>query len=112
MGAARLLELNAPLYPALALFAGAWLVLQLLAHAGLPLLRLTLARGRRRARAAPAGPSPPPRRSPLLAVVGTAWAVEPPTVRLAAGIHQGPLVLDHAQTVIGRAAVRSSAAES
>ena len=37
----------------------------------------------------------------LLAVVGTAWAVEPPTVRLAAGVHQGPLVLDHAQTVIG-----------
>jgi nitrous oxidase accessory protein NosD len=37
----------------------------------------------------------------LLAVVGTAWAVEPPTVRLAAGEHQGPLVLDHAQTLIG-----------
>ena len=50
MGAARLLEVNAPLCPALALFAGAWLVLQVLAHAGLPLLRLTLARGRRRAR--------------------------------------------------------------
>ena len=37
----------------------------------------------------------------LLAVVGTAWAVEPPIVRLEAGEHQGPLVLDHAQTVIG-----------
>ena len=37
----------------------------------------------------------------LLAVLGIAWAVEPPTVRLAAGVHQGPLVLDHAQTVVG-----------
>jgi parallel beta helix pectate lyase-like protein len=101
MAAARALELNAPLWPALALFASSWLVLQVLAHAGLPLMRLTWAddggelgnAGRLLAAAAPAA---------LLAVVGTAWAVEPPTVRLAAGVHQGPLVLDHAQTVIGR----------
>ncbi len=98
---ARALELDAPLRPALALFAASWLVLQLLAHAGLPLLRLTwpedggeLGRGGRvLVFAAPAA---------LLAVVGTAWAVEPPTVRLAAGIHRGPLILDHAQTVVGR----------
>jgi nitrous oxidase accessory protein NosD len=37
----------------------------------------------------------------LLAVLGIAWAVEPPTVRLETGVHQGPLVLDHAQTVVG-----------
>jgi parallel beta-helix repeat protein len=100
MGAARLLELNAPLWPAVTLFAGSWLVLQLLSHAGLPLLRLSwpedggeLGRpGRTLVTAVPIV---------LLAVVGTAWAVEPPTVRLAAGEHQGPLVLDHAQTVIG-----------
>jgi nitrous oxidase accessory protein NosD len=104
MAAARALELNAPLWPAFALFAGSWLVLQMLAHAGLPLLRLTwpedggeLGRsGRLLSAAAPAA---------LLAVVGTAWAVEPPTVRLAAGVHRGPLVLDHAQTVIGRRTV-------
>jgi nitrous oxidase accessory protein NosD len=100
MSAARLLGLNAPLWPAVALFAGSWLVFQLLAHAGLPLLRLSwpedggeLGRlGRVLAAAVPVV---------LLAVVGTAWAVEPPTVRLAAGEHQGPLVFDHAQTVIG-----------
>jgi nitrous oxidase accessory protein NosD len=100
MGAAQGLELNAPLYPALGFFAGAWLVLQVLAHAGLPLLRLTwpedggeLGRlGMALATAAPVA---------ALAVVGTAWAVEPPTVRLAAGTHQGPLVLDHAQTLTG-----------
>ena len=101
MAAARALELNAPLWPALALFAGSWLVLQVLAHAGLPLLRLTWPEdggelggaGRLLSAAAPAA---------LLLIVGTAWAVEPPTVRLAAGVHQGPLVLDHAQTVLGR----------
>jgi nitrous oxidase accessory protein NosD len=101
MGLARALGLNAPLRPALALFALAWLVHQLLAHAGLPLLRLTwpedggeLGRaGRTLTLATPLA---------LLAVAGTAWAVEPPTVRLEAGVHEGPLVLDHAQTVIGR----------
>ena len=100
MGAARTLELNAPLWPALALFGGAWLVQQLLSHAVLPVLRLTWAEdggelgrpGLALAGAAPAA---------LLLVLGTAWAVEPPTVRLAAGVHQGPLVLDHAQTVVG-----------
>jgi nitrous oxidase accessory protein NosD len=100
MGAARLLELNAPLRPAVALFAGAWLVLQALVHAGLPVLRLSWPEdggelglpGRVLAAAVPVV---------LVTVVGTAWVVEPPTVRLAAGEHQGPLVLDHAQTVVG-----------
>ena len=100
IGAARLLDLGAPLRPALLLFGGAWLVAQLLAHAGLPLLRLTWPEdGGELGRAGPllaaaAGAA-------VLAVTGTAWAVEPPTVRLAAGVHRGPLVLDHAQTVIG-----------
>ncbi len=49
---------------------------------------------------------------PALAVVGTgvaalavvggvAWAARPPTVHLASGIHRGPLVLDHAQRLVG-----------
>ena len=100
MAAALVLDLNAPLWPAIALFGFAWLVHQVLAHAGLPLLRLTWPEdggelgspGRALVAAAPIA---------VLAVVGTAWAVEPPTVRLAAGVHQGPLVLDHAQTVVG-----------
>jgi nitrous oxidase accessory protein NosD len=102
MAAARLLELGAPLWPAVALFAGSWLWLQVLGHAGLPLLRLSwpedggeLGRaGRALVVAAPLA---------LLATVGTAWAVEPPTVRLAAGVHQGPILLDHAQTLVGEA---------
>jgi nitrous oxidase accessory protein NosD len=100
MAGARWLDLGAPLRPALALFAGAWLVLQLLAHAGLPLLRLSwpedggeLGRGGLAlSAAAPAA---------LVVVLGLAWAVEPPTVRLAAGEHRGRLVLDHAQTLVG-----------
>jgi nitrous oxidase accessory protein NosD len=101
IGAARVLELNAPLYPALALFAGTWLLQQLLSHAALPLLRLTWTEdggelGRPGVALTAAAPAA------LLLVLGTAWAVEPPTVLLAAGVHQGPLVLDHAQTLVGR----------
>ena len=100
MLAARALELNAPLWPALALFGATWLLTQLLAHAGLPLLRLSWPEdggelGRPGLALSAAAPLA------LLAVLGTAWAVEPPTVRLAAGVHEGPLVLDHAQTVVG-----------
>lgn len=100
MAAARALELGAPVWPAVAFFAAAWLLQQVLAHAGLPLYRVSwpedggeLGRtGLALSVAAPLG---------LLLVLGTAWAVEPPTVRLEAGVHQGPLVLDHAQTLVG-----------
>lgn len=100
VAAAQRLDLGAPLRPALLLFGATWLFTQLLAHAGLPLLRLTWPEdggelghaGLGLSAAAPLA---------LLAVLGIAWAVEPPTVRLAVGVHQGPLVLDHAQTVIG-----------
>jgi nitrous oxidase accessory protein NosD len=37
----------------------------------------------------------------VLGPVPLAWATDPPTVRLAAGVHQGPLVLDHAQKLVG-----------
>ena len=100
MAAVRALELRPPLWAALGLFAGAWLLLQLLAHAGLPLWRLTWPEdggelGRAGIALSVAAPVV------LLAVLGTAWAVEPPTVRLAAGEHRGPLVLDRAQTLVG-----------
>jgi hypothetical protein len=86
MSAARALELNAPLWPALALFAAGWVAQQVLSHAALPLLRLTWAEdggelGRPGILLAAAAPAA------LLLVLGTAWAVEPPTVRLAAGVH-------------------------
>jgi hypothetical protein len=100
MGLVRLLDVGAPLRPALWFFAGSWLVAQLLAHAGFPLLRLTYAEdggelgrpGTATLLAAPAA---------LLAVVGTAFATLPPTVVLEAGVHRGPLVLDHSQKLVG-----------
>jgi hypothetical protein len=100
LAAARLLDLGAPLRPALVFFGGTWLLSQLFAHAVLPLLHLTWPEdggelGRAGVGLSAAAPVA------LVAVLGIAWAVEPPTVRLAAGVHQGPLVLDHAQTVVG-----------
>jgi nitrous oxidase accessory protein NosD len=100
MAAARWLELGAPLRPALAFFAGSWILLQVLAHGVLPLLRLTWGDdGGELGRAGVALTAAAP--VALLAVVGTAWAVQPPTVTLAAGVHQGPLLLDHAQRLVG-----------
>jgi hypothetical protein len=100
MGAARVLDLNGPLWPALALFGAAWLLHQLLAHAALPLLRLSWPEDGGELGLAGVG-----LRAAMpvfaVAVLGVAWAVEPPTVRLAAGEHAGPLVLDHAQTLVG-----------
>ena len=31
----------------------------------------------------------------------TAWATHPPTVHLTAGVHEGPIVLDHSQILVG-----------
>lgn len=100
MGLARLLDLNAPLDLALALFGLAWLLAQLLGHAGLPLVRLSyaedggeLGRGGIALSVAAA--------CAVLVVAGTAWSIRPPTVHLAAGVHQGPLVLDHPQRLVG-----------
>ncbi len=101
MALVRALDWAPPLVPALALFVGSWLVAQGLGHAGLPLLSLSYAEdGGELGRAGVA----------LLAVTavvltaaaGVGWAGLPPTVRLAAGVHEGPLVLDRPQTLVGR----------
>ena len=95
-----MLGLNAPLTPALALFGAGWLLAQVLGHAGLPLLRLTYAEdggelgrwGIALSTSAAAA---------VLLVGATAWTIRPPTIHLAAGVHQGPLVLDHPQRLVG-----------
>jgi hypothetical protein len=100
MGVARLVGLHPPLRAALVLFALAWLWGQLVGHAALPVLRHSYAEdGGELARvgtiaAGGAG-------AVLLATLGVAWVTIPPTVRLAAGIHQGPIVLDSEQHLVG-----------
>jgi hypothetical protein len=95
------LELGAPLPAAVAFFAGSWLLAQVLGHAVFPLRRLSYGDdggelGRPGAGAAAAVAAV------FLAAGSVAWATRPPTVTLAAGVHQGPLVLTRAQTLVGR----------
>jgi nitrous oxidase accessory protein NosD len=93
------LDIGAPRAPALAFFGASWLLAQILAHAGFPLLRLSygddggeLGRGGLALGAA----------APVaaLAVLGVAWVAQPPTIHLR-GTIEGPLVLDRAQTLVG-----------
>ena len=100
MGLVRLLDIAAPLEPALWFFAGSWLLAQILAHAGFPLLRLSYAEdggelgeaGAALVLAAPAA---------VLVVLGTAAATLPPTVVLEAGVHSGPIIIEHSQKLVG-----------
>ena len=72
----------------------------MLAHAGFPLLHLSYADdGGELGRAGTLLDAAAP--VALAAVVGIAWVTQPPLVRLAAGVHEGPLVLDHAQRLVG-----------
>jgi hypothetical protein len=100
VGLVRVLEIDAPLRPALWFFAGSWLVAQLLAHAGFPLLRLTYAEdGGEFGETGTAVLLVAPTAALLL--LGTAAATQPPMVVLEAGVHRGPLALDHSQTLVG-----------
>lgn len=93
IGLARASDIQAPLAGGIALFAFAWLVAQVLAHAALPLLHRSYGDdGGELGRAGAA-----------LAVLalgvlagsgGVAWANRPPLYHLAAGVHRGPLLLD------------------
>jgi nitrous oxidase accessory protein NosD len=90
----------APVWQAVALFGGGWLAAQLLAHAAFPLLRLGYAEdggelGHLGAAAALSVGA-------VLAGAGaTAYALRPPVVHLAAGVHQGPLVITHREVLVG-----------
>jgi hypothetical protein len=101
MLAAHELMLMVPLRSALVLFAVGWLAAQVLAHAVLPVARLTYAED-----GGELGHGGPAAALGLAAVVaasgGLAWATQPPTVYLAAGVHRGPLVVDRTETLVGR----------
>jgi nitrous oxidase accessory protein NosD len=100
MGLVYALGISVPLDVALLFFGGSWLLGQVLVHGVFPYLRLSY--GEEGGELGRVGPA-------VAAVVlatlgflgGVALAVQPPTVRLSAGVHQGPLVLDHAQKLVG-----------
>jgi hypothetical protein len=97
--ALRWIDLMAPLRWALALYAIAWLSAQLFAHAVFPRVRLEYGEaggelGRAGALTAAAVAVV------VLGGLGAAYAVLPPTVHLHGAI-QGPLVIRHAQTLVG-----------
>lgn len=96
----RAAGIMAPLGQAIALFAGGWLVAQLLGHAGFPLLRIGYAEdgGELGRFGAAAGITI----GVALAAAGaTAYAGLPPVVHLSAGIHQGPLVISRREVLVG-----------
>jgi hypothetical protein len=97
----RGLGVEAPLGPALWLFAGSWLVAQLLGHALLPYARLTYAEDGGELGQTGSGLSLVASAT-VLVVLGTAAATQPPTYVLKPGLHEGPIVLDRAQTLEGR----------
>ncbi len=98
-GAMRWLDLMAPLRWAIGLYTIGWVSAQLFGHALFPRLRLEYAEdggelGRRGALTAVAVAAI------VLSGLGAAYAVKPPTIHLH-GTIQGPLVIRHAQTLIG-----------
>ena len=98
-GGMRWLHVMAPLRWALGLYAIGWVAAQLFGHAIFPRLRLEYAEdggelGRRGALGAVAVATI------VVGGLGAAYAVRPPTVHLH-GTIQGPLVIRHAQTLVG-----------
>jgi hypothetical protein len=98
-GGMRLLTIGAPLGTALVLYLVAWLSALVVGHAILPRFRLEYAEsggelGRAGALTAAAVAVV------VLGGLGADWSVRPPTVHLH-GTIQGPLVIRHAQTLVG-----------
>jgi hypothetical protein len=101
MALVRLLEVPAPVGWALLFFGGAWLWSQVLAHALLPVAHLTWSEdggelgGRVTSAAAVA------LALPFAGAGGVYWHNLPPVVHLSAGVHQGPLVVDRREHLVG-----------
>lgn len=91
----------APLRPALAFFAAAWVLAQVLGHAVVPWVRLSYPEdggelGRTGAVAGAAAGAI------LLAATGVAFATRPPTVTLRSGVVPGPIVISREEELVGR----------
>jgi len=100
MGMATELDVRAPLVPAVVFFACAWLLAQVLGQAVYPFLSPSYGdAGGELGR--PGASTSAAVAALFLAAVGVAWATQPPTVTLAAGIHRGPIVIDREETLRG-----------
>jgi hypothetical protein len=100
MGLVQALGIPAPLLAAFAFFGGAWVWSQLLGHAVLPSWRWGYAE--EGGELGVAGAVLAAAISlPFAASGGIWWHNLPPTVRLAAGIHQGPLYVDRRERLVG-----------
>jgi Right handed beta helix region len=96
----RIAGLDAPLVPALALYGAAWACAQMLGHAGFPLVRVSYAEDGGELGAA--GALAVVVVAATLATAGAVgWLQRPPTVHLAAGVHQGPLVIGRRMILVG-----------
>ena len=100
MATVLLLGVRAPVVAALALFGGAWVWTQLLGQALLPAWRWGYAEEGGELGVAGAALAAAIC-LPFAASGGIWWHNLPPTVRLAAGIHQGPLYVDRRERLVG-----------
>jgi Right handed beta helix region len=99
MAVAAAFDVRAPIDAAVAFFGLSWLWAQILGHAAFPLLRPEYAEdGGELPRTGDAAAAA------AIAVLalggGVAWATRPPVVHLH-GVVRGPLVVDHAETLVG-----------
>jgi hypothetical protein len=100
MAIALALGIHAPIEVAVPLFVLGWAAAQVLGHALLPLWRLSYAEdGGELGRTGPLLAAAVV--APLAAAGGLWYANLPPTVHLSAGVHEGPLVLDRSQRLVG-----------
>jgi Right handed beta helix region len=100
LGLMRAAGVTAPLGQALALFGGGWLLAQLLGHTGFPLLRLGYAEeGGELGRLGVV--STVLVGATLAGAAATAYALQPPIVHLARGVHAGPLVITRREVLVG-----------
>jgi nitrous oxidase accessory protein NosD len=101
MGLAQVTNVRAPLGGALVFFAGSWALAQLLGHALYPWLRLSYADdGGELGRSG--GSAATVVAALFLAAGGVAYVTRPPTVTLSAGVHEGPLVIEREQILVGK----------
>ena len=100
---ARALDVAAPLGWAALFYAGAWLWTQILAHALLPLWRASWGEDGGELGGRAAGTAALVVTLPFVGAGGVYWHSLPPTVRLSAGIHQGPIYVDRRERLVGDA---------